>query len=74
MPCSEDNQRTCPHLKAFFVSSAVDDLTSKSGIEIGERIESLDIGEDLRKLERRIIAEFGPGFVALFADFANFWS
>ena len=62
------------HLETLFRVSSIGDLISECGSEIGERIESFNICEDLRKFEGRIIAQLGSGLVAFFANFAYFGS
>jgi hypothetical protein len=59
-------------MEALFGFSPIRDLISESGPEIGERVERLNIRENLRKLERRVIAQSGPGLVASLANFAYF--
>ena len=61
-------------METLFRMSSVRDLISECGGEIGERIERFNICENLRKFERRIIAQLGSGLVALFANFAYFGS
>ncbi len=57
-------------MEALLRVSPICDLVSKSGLEIGNRVERLDICENLRKLERRVVAQLGPGLVASLANFA----
>jgi hypothetical protein len=63
-----------PHLETLLRASSICDSISECGDEIGERIERFDICENLRKFERRVIAQLGSGLVALFANLAYFGS
>jgi hypothetical protein len=52
----------------------VSDLVSESRAEIGKRVERFNIRENLRKFERRVVAQLGSGHVPPFANFAYFGS
>ena len=61
-------------METLFGVISIGDLVSECGTEIGKRIERFNIRENLRKFERRIIAQLGSGLVAPFANFSYFGS
>ncbi|WLA81968.1 hypothetical protein [Bradyrhizobium elkanii] len=44
----------------------------ESCTEVGKRIERLNVGQDPRKFERCVIAQFGSSLATLFADVTYF--